>query len=589
MASCEDCKPPGTNPMWRCIDGTCSEPACDLQDFTVTLCPGKDATFHLPFTCTNPCPADEALAITVDGQVPEEISTSFNVHGAACGVNQGIGYVTVPLSTPLGEYIIHLKGTGVGDAECFATLTVNVFGPDIEFVGVSEKRELTPGCVVDLNDDDDDLSDVPDYEETEVLGYAVLDEDDLRPVILTVPDYDPAGTVTLNHGVGVGKIKVYEEVPPGGPYLLRITTWPRVWGPGLFPDPARVWIEGVQVSSGAADVAMSLTYQPPNATSCTDRIRMTVFNIEMDEVTSGTDPVPVNPAITAPSFLTPMNTFHLTRVQPDIDLVPFNASWTYHRLNGSDLPGGTGVLISSDGRGIRFNMPVPSGGVYGSGELCFYLGNEPDVAGPSPPSACASTLLRNVQPDTEPGDYRLTVKCHLCVSSDGTIMTNRTVAEVVAAIGDASLILSQCGVIIGLATYVSYEVVADDLVNNSTTSTLTDLFSVNEAENAIDIYFIKSINSGLNGGFTKTPRAVLQVYEPGIAIADTTLDGPLIGQAVARTLAHEITHYMLNNFGGDGDHRANETDNLMWPGVDGEKRDLDASQCLEMRSDYEVD
>lgn len=56
----------------------------------------------------------------------------------------------------------------------------------------------------------------------------------------------------------------------------------------------------------------------------------------------------------------------------------------------------------------------------------------------------------------------------------------------------------------------------------------------------------------------------------------------------SRTVAHEIIHYLLNNFSGDNDDRGDD-DNLMFKDAVQYKRDLDEAQCLEVRSDYGVD
>jgi hypothetical protein len=82
----------------------------------------------------------------------------------------------------------------------------------------------------------------------------------------------------------------------------------------------------------------------------------------------------------------------------------------------------------------------------------------------------------------------------------------------------------------------------------------------------MDVYFVVQIESVAKAGYTLAPSPSL-AQEAGVAIADQTVDGPLVGQEPVRTLAHEITHYLLNRWNGDDDHRTS-FQNLMYPVTD---------------------
>lgn len=93
---------------------------------------------------------------------------------------------------------------------------------------------------------------------------------------------------------------------------------------------------------------------------------------------------------------------------------------------------------------------------------------------------------------------------------------------------------------------------------------------------------------GATEGLTASPENSGIAYEAGIAIADSTCDGPLSGQEAVRTLAHEIAHYLLNHDDGEIDH-VGDPENLMSNVTSDAKRDLDEDQCLELRENYGVD
>ena len=96
------------------------------------------------------------------------------------------------------------------------------------------------------------------------------------------------------------------------------------------------------------------------------------------------------------------------------------------------------------------------------------------------------------------------------------------------------------------------------------------------------------IDSGGAAGVTLT-RIASTFWQPGIAVADGVGTGGSVllqGQDVVRTGAHEIVHYMLNHLNPESSDHRDEEENLMYWDTVGEKRDLDQSQCLEIRANH---
>ena len=100
--------------------------------------------------------------------------------------------------------------------------------------------------------------------------------------------------------------------------------------------PSKFYVEGVSVSAQTGDVTIRLKLSGPGL--CEDEIKLTVIDAELDPVTSGTDPVPVNPAIVAPvdvgldngTIFQGGNKFELTWLQPsDLDLTTIPVDWHF--------------------------------------------------------------------------------------------------------------------------------------------------------------------------------------------------------------------------------------------------------------------
>ncbi len=315
--------------------------------------------------------------------------------------------------------------------------------------------------------------------------------------------------------------------------------------------------------------------------------------VEIDPVTSGVDPLPLNPALVAPldvlldngQMFTDGNLFGLTRLEPDVDLTQLPVEWVFELTSGSITPL-YGLFVNNDRRKAQLHLPDPSFGNFGGGQMRFRVNGRD----------CASvgTLVRNTRVDLEPKDFRFRVKAHLCTDGAGT-STSRTSSEVRILMSDVTKVLSQCGIIVTLSEVVSTTVDASYMRLDSTAwFSMWNLFDTDEDESAIDVFFINAIdhdpnaNCGLTTGVTGTPEMSGWLYEAGVAVADATCDGPATGQELVRTVAHEITHYLMNHGSSEGDH-VSESRNLMFPYSDDAKRDLGEGQCLTVRSNNAED
>jgi hypothetical protein len=306
----------------------------------------------------------------------------------------------------------------------------------------------------------------------------------------------------------------------------------------------------------------------------------------MDPVTSGTNPVPANPAIVAP--LTPLllddatlfwdaNTFALTRLSPDINLTGLPVTWSFDVTSGF-LNANAQVVVAPDRRSARLEIPFPSWGNLGEGRMQFRVGGHV--------YAEVSTVIKNVQPDLEPGDFRFQVNAHLCTDGAGT-STTRTEAEVRTIMSDVTKVLSQCGIYVTLNGVVETSVPVTYVDDLDSGSEKKSLFGFDADPTAIDVFFVKLIDTGAIPGVTLSSVASTW-WEPGVAIADAIRPPdndltPVVGQHAVRLVAHEITHYLLNHLFGDADHHP-EDDNLLYDDNVDYKRDLEAAQCLELRT-----
>jgi len=459
-----------------------------------------------------------------------------------------------------------------------------------------DDQELAPGGLLCVNHDDDNRNEIPDKDET----GPTTGETDLLPLVVS---YDaqstPEGTLTLDCVAGCSLVRLYEQPDrssTNNPNALGVVSLPTCWSStqsGCLPIsnlPANLYLEGLSPSNQPRDVTLRASYTA-NSSPCADEVNVTVIHTEMSAVTDGAIPVPMNPAIVAPmnplglddwSLWWGANTFGLTKVQPDINLTSFPITWNFNVTNGFLTPSAR-VIVSTDKRTARLEIPSPSWGNLGEGRMEFCVGGGD--------CASVSTLIKNVQPDLEPGDFRFQIKAHLCTDGAGT-STTRTATEIKAIMADVTKVLSQCGIIVSLSEVVTTTVAPTYMrLNSYSASDLHGLFGFGIDDAGIDVFFIQAIDydanqeCGQTPGITSSPRTEW-FWQGGIAIGDNVCDGTTDLQEAVRTVAHELVHYLLNHDDddADADHVENEAKNLMSRGQSTTKRDLTTSQCLEMRA-----
>jgi hypothetical protein len=536
----------------------------------------------------------DTLTFTVSG-----VTDTGGVQRVLCTVEQEVApatptytwVITKPDGTPVqgsGESAVvtaDLPGTysctftAFAERECdppalnLDPATASTIDVNLTLGGLPEDDEEQPGGFLCVNNDDDNNDGTPDKDD----AGATPGEDDL--IALTVSGEAATGTLELSAVFPVGSAKLYQGSDRTGLIAL-----PMAWTLPSPEIPATLYVEGVGASAALADVEFELLYTG-DGTPCNDRVRFTVLGVALDPVTSGIDPVPDNPAVVAPMTPLPLgdgtlfwdaNTFELTNVQPDVDLSALPVDWTFNVSSGS-LNATAAVVPAADRRSARLQIPFPSWGNLGTGSMEFRVNNQV--------CASAETLIKNVQPDLEPGDFRFQVKAHLCTDGQGT-STTRTEPEVRAIMCDVTKVLSQCGIIVTLNGVVTTVVPTEYIDDLDSGSEKTVLFGYEEDDSAIDVYFVKLINSGGAAGVTLTP-STSTFWEPGVAIADGVgTDGAVVleGQYVVRTLSHEVTHYLLNSLLPESsDHREDDENLMYWDTVD-TKRDLDLAQCIEIRT-----
>ncbi|MFH0983450.1 MAG: hypothetical protein V2A79_18180, partial [Planctomycetota bacterium] len=581
--NCNPCGDAGAPPE-VCWEGACEARSCGFQVEPASGCAGGDP-IEVDVTGPgggSPCSRPEcAGGVELEGEHTEHDLRAWG--GVACDGTDGFLFVTIgPGATP-GVHTLPLTGSLEGAACGSGSVTVTVESIiDLEFDGLSEAEELDPGGFLCVNDDDDNGNGVPDRQDPE---QATAGEDDLRP--LTIHPLAPGmtGTVSLSTLAGGERVKFYRNADRSQPVVGGMLDW------DTTELPVTLWVEGIGPSSAARDVEVFARYDGPGG-PCEDRVRLTVVDAELDPITSGVDPLPINPAVIAPidtvlddySVFNTGNRFELTRLQPSIDLTAIPVYWHLELAPDAFISPLVGFEVSQDYRAIRVVLPFESQTNFGDAQMQFGFG----VPSPSRgPCACVPTLIRHIKPDLEPGDFRFSVKAHLCTDGAGT-GTTRTEAEIRTIMSDVTKVLSQCGILVTTSAIVT-TVVDRDLVDDLGTGwEKLILFAQEEDETAIDVYFVILVDSGVFSGYTLAPYPSL-LYEAGIAIADRTLDGELQGQELVRTLAHEVTHYLLNHWSSDDDHRPYEGQNLMYPGTSNSKRDLDEGQCLELRANHGVD
>ena len=503
-------------------------------------------------------------------------------------------------SQALRDNLLRLQFTG-STVECEDRVALTVFLVDLELPDVPEEEEDLARQLVCVNQDYDenkeDLngSPLPDLNDASPISSDGLElvRFDLEQIRVWIkPDDDDSlaeSSIVLDQFDQDGRFRVLgtrnAAAPPYEDDWTQISSGSNLRDEFFLSTGAHddfgFWLEGL--ASGPAEVRLTFSR---GSLTFTDTVVPIALDAKMASITSGIDPIPVNPALIAPlqymlpdfSIFSEGNQFRLTTIEPGLDLTQWPVFWDYEIVGGA-INAGTQLIVDADRKGARFAIPTPSQGNFGQVKVMFLLDPPEPV---KDACACLESLARNAEPDVESKDHRYSVRLHLCRSLNA-LGTSRTAADVRAGLAGAAKVLSQAGIHIKIELIV-ITFVPDAYLYLDNGFERNELFTYDEHEVAVDIYFVPQIQGGDTAGWTLTPSQAGLVYEAGIAVADSTVDGPLQGQDFVRTIAHEITHYLMNNIGANTDHRDSQK-NLMYPAVCDECRDLDEGQCLEIRSD----
>ncbi len=478
--------------------------------------------------------------------------------------------VDIPLE-PIGFTLINRRQTCSFAVELGVEQIGKIFwpnrngGPPIEFQ-----------TVVCVNQDDDDGNGTEDrFEAPFVEG-----ENNLIPFWLLGPPphvNTDAGVFKVSLGGQSNRLRFFKGLD-AMPVVLPIDS--SVDGPPF----GSYWVEGFSSSDTEGDLVLTLQYED-DIRICRDVMKITSFDAGLETITSGVNPLPVNPAIISPVFIpladgtnfTDGNRFELIRPFPELRLADYPFEWTLSMTSGQIDPQHM-LDQSPDLKSVNVRFPFLSAGNAGEANVSI------EIAGTE--CAPARTLVGNT--------IIVPLRVHLCWVANGAT-TVRTAAQIRALIDDVNILLSQTGIQVSIDSVVSTQVWAE-LMDLDTTITLNLnmwlLFGAVHDPDAVDIYFINSIDPGPGGGatagITGNPSMSGPIFNSGIVIADSTADGPLIGQPAVRTIAHELVHFLLNNSPANNDH-VGEIRNLMFPVTDAEKRDLTEEQAAEMRRDMDVE
>ncbi len=146
--------------------------------------------------------------------------------------------------------------------------TAVIFKIDVVIDGKGELQEEDPGIYLPLNNDDDNADTILDYQESPVSG-----ENDLKPLILLCAPSDLPGTVTLSWG---SNIKLWDTTSKDSE--IRTHSYPASQFPRTY------YVERYNVSNSLKDTEIKLSYTAPDDTYCGDRVKVTVFDIGIDDL-----------------------------------------------------------------------------------------------------------------------------------------------------------------------------------------------------------------------------------------------------------------------------------------------------------------
>jgi hypothetical protein len=218
-----------------------------------------------PTTAADPAAGAASWETTLGGLGLARDPRTFLVEGVAPGQVT----FTLSLKTDKGEPIAR------------KTVMATVVRVDLEVDRLPETEEERPGCLILLNNDDDNAGKQADLTEAGVVNG----ENDLLAVKLRV---EPAGLVggvlrldaAAPAGGGAGRVKAWPAANKGVETAL-----PAEWAVGgPAPMPATVHVEGTVLSADPGDVRLNLAYVL-GASRAEDVVSLTVARIELEPIT----------------------------------------------------------------------------------------------------------------------------------------------------------------------------------------------------------------------------------------------------------------------------------------------------------------
>jgi hypothetical protein len=177
------------------------------------------------------------------------------------------------LSLP-GPYIVKAKCCNpIGDIIVVVAVEV-----DIHTAYTTEADEETVGLFVPYNDDDDDSNGIEDR-----LGGGVSMENETRQVFFSLIPSLSSGEAKLEATAGPSNIKVFED------YLKSTeVTLPKTWNLSSESLPPKRYVEGYATSSSLRDTELKLSYIRSSSTLDSDKVKITVIDVDYTEDTSQT-------------------------------------------------------------------------------------------------------------------------------------------------------------------------------------------------------------------------------------------------------------------------------------------------------------
>jgi hypothetical protein len=216
-----------------------------------------------------------------------------------------------------------------------------------------------------------------------------------------------------------------------------------------------------------------------------------------------------------------------------------------------------------------------------SATVVYFLGHPTESAS----AALAITSNHSAEIDSKPLPEGV-FAAHVHIMNDATVTPPLTpsisAAEIATISAEVNALWSQAGIRFNFDTPVTTAGAAD-IENSATNHVDQQTTAIGNAPHSIDVYFVRSIYSGnYDAGLTVLrkdfafPGVLVATYIPGAgAFPPTSLGLRRDAQQIARTLSHELGHYLFDNAEHDP-----ESWQLMFKGGDGSHRFITAGEGI---------